>query len=345
MAGEREWLLVDTLGSAPSVVCVGRRQMAGLPELTTVLSRNASLRDLLAALGGIGDHVGEVRLVRGRKGQQLHIRPVALPDGQVHGAQVWIGKQGEQPPPRPLAGAWWWDVAKAESVEDEESFRTRAFPGGYRRHKAIAADLRMLVDPLDESTGLGFVLSGKPGEAYDSIWTHQSADAEYVRIRFSAHISVDADGGRHVRGVDTNVDIDPRSWQHPRPTMIARVVSLATRRKGEHCALMLDPEAFTLWRWWNDPPLWLGDAYQPQLHPEDRPVLLSLLAGLRGRADPGSGRNRAVLRLMGAGGEWLEAEVEADLAPLDMAYAEFGVSSNTVRNSVLLRFKLVEPDA
>lgn len=108
--GDGEWLVIETLSDAPTVVAAGSRARKWRP-LSNVF-RGSSLAMVHKLVGVVVDNLKDSQtLVDLTPGTRLaYARPILGPGRQVHAVMVWLGSRDENPPPPPGALGWTWDV-------------------------------------------------------------------------------------------------------------------------------------------------------------------------------------------------------------------------------------------
>lgn len=118
------WLLVETLAPArgPTIVAdgprarewtnlsrAGRSLGAGASALAAAAVDTAVVAVPAAASGPGAESAADGRIVVSEGGWTVIAVPVFCSFGAVHGVQLWVGAEGQQPPPRRAVAAWDWD--------------------------------------------------------------------------------------------------------------------------------------------------------------------------------------------------------------------------------------------
>ena len=107
-----DWLLVETLGSEPAVVALGR-QLQNLVPITAFLRRNAGRAAIQSAIAESLQTSQSLASLTPKNDRVIHTEPVVMSDGRVHGVHVWSGPAGDEPPERPIPGPLKWDMTRA----------------------------------------------------------------------------------------------------------------------------------------------------------------------------------------------------------------------------------------
>ncbi|WP_197288436.1 GAF domain-containing protein [Nocardia sp. NRRL S-836] len=121
-----DWLLVETFGGVrqePTVLAVGNNPK-NMVSVRSVLGRRPFLPDVLGTTARVvvGREPVEARTTTGRR--RVIAYPLLAHSGDpVHGVQVWVGPLGEEPPPRPSAGAWHINLARHVSSRSDDLLR------------------------------------------------------------------------------------------------------------------------------------------------------------------------------------------------------------------------------
>src|SRR6201995_235468 len=107
MAGD--WLLVETLGTEPAVVALGR-QLRNLVPITVFLRRNPRLAAIQAAIAESLQTSKSLVSITPKNDRVIRPEPVLMSDGRIHGVHVWSGPPEQEPPERPVPGPLKWDM-------------------------------------------------------------------------------------------------------------------------------------------------------------------------------------------------------------------------------------------
>ncbi|WP_068020820.1 GAF domain-containing protein [Nocardia mexicana] len=103
-----DWLLVETLGSEPTVVADGRRAREWTSVSRSRRTVGPKAADLMTTLVDRLRHGSDPEVRIAADGLCGVVLPVRCAFGSVHGVQLWVGESGDRPPPRPAVAAWDW---------------------------------------------------------------------------------------------------------------------------------------------------------------------------------------------------------------------------------------------
>ncbi|MET9225599.1 GAF domain-containing protein [Lentzea sp. NPDC003310] len=322
-----EWLLIETFDGVrqePTVLAVGNNPK-NMVSVHSVLGRGPFLPDVLGAIARvvIGREPVEARTTTGKR--RVIAYPLLAYGGEpVHGVQLWVGPLGEEPPPRPAAGAWHINLAQHVSSRSDDLLRLYGTRADRWRNEHDLAELfayKRLQTNSDESKALALIVNATAGAEHLATWTVNRDDGIRRAVRFACRcVETQTPGGRSelvVRGI--TYDIGPAeavpAAPPPMPVLLAQQVLAAEARPGRWRAIV-DLRTMRLLKWVDNPMpgvAWtLGTSHRPGIHREDLRTALGLSDELAS-----SGRARGVLRLRAADGGWMKANVSAALMALD----------------------------
>jgi len=254
--------------------------------------------------------------------RQLIGEPLASFRGHVHAVYVFYGPMGEQPPPRPMAGAWYFNLTSGAIGGSDDLLDLYGQPPERRHQERYTAEAFGRLSPAaDESGALALIVQAKPGMEYQGRrWTVQRDDGETIFVNLWCRVVAEAgEGGREevvARGVTQAIGPGVAAPSAPVPlvTIEQRVVA-AEYRQGWHRAIV-DHGTMALVRWL-DPPMpgiaWEIDAlHRPAIHRADLRRAREMSARLAT-----SSRVEGVLRLRTIEGGWQAVHVTASLMLLD----------------------------
>ena len=324
---ERSWILAETFRGPrhePTVLAFGL-EPKGMKPLGAVVRGGGYLPEVRAMIVNVAA-TGRQYSGPSRDGRrQLIGVPLASAGGRVHGVYAWYGPAGEDPPPRPAAGAWHFNLADGTTNRSDDLFDLYGTPpGAARQYVGYTAEAFPRLDPgPDEPGALAVLVQAKPGmECQGRKWIvrRESLGDVFVNLWCRAMEETGA-GGRPeviVRGITqaTGRAATALSEPHPIVTIQQRVIE-AEYRPGRHRAIV-DLRTLSLVRWVApDPPMpgiaWeVSAGHKPAIHRED----LRRAREMSGRLATSS-RVEGVLRLRAASGGWQAVHVAASLMLLD----------------------------
>jgi hypothetical protein len=317
------WLLIETFGGEghqePSVIAVGRT-VKRMVSLASVLGRGRYLADVRALVAQVAES-GEPLHLKSRDGRRQmigHPLPVA---GRVHGVFAWLGGLGEQPPPRDLAGAWYFNLTRDTTVRSDDLFEVYGVaPAGRQYERRIAEMFGRLVTNADEASGLALLVRSQPGDEHQATWAVRREDNGQLRAanfacRVIAEPGHDGQEETIVRGITHDIGAAEQTPSAPPPMVLAQQVIAAEKQPGKHRAI-INLRRLTLIRWVDDPMpgvAWQLDAeHPPAIHPGDLPVAKQMSASLATHSPV-----KGVLRVRSVTGGWMPVAVSARLMLLD----------------------------
>ncbi len=307
-----DWMLVETLGSEPTVVAQGAHTKNLIP-ISSLLRRNPHLMAIQTAISETVRGKGGLSSITPKNDCVIRTEVVAMSDGRIHGVQMWIGSADEDPPPRPEVGSMLWDLTNGTATDTVESLKI----GGWdpttqpTQGRAFADDLpRRDLNP-HEAEVISMLIKPRPGVTICTTWDVTDYHGEQITIGFVA---------RSLEELDADVDGDgaPRlvcramTWRSVHEGKGSTEASLAERilaglaRPGVHRALV-DPAHWMLVKWLDDPAPFFdwraGMSSEQAVHPHDRPTAAAMAAGF----DEGS--VSGVLRVIARDGSWTPVHV------------------------------------
>lgn len=317
------WLLIETFGGEghdePSVIGLGRAPKRMVP-LASVLGRGRYLDDvrgLVARVAGSGERVQAASL-DGRR--QMFGDPLICFSGRIHGVYVWTGDPGEQPPPRDLAGAWYFNLTTGKIGGSDDLLDLYGVaPENRQRERFTAEAFGRLQPNADEASALALLVRAQPGDEHQATWTVRRDDGGLRAVNLACRVVAETrdDGGAEVvvRGITHDIGPADSTPSAPRSMMLAQQVLAAERTAGKHRAIM-HLRNLTLVRWIDDPMpgvAWENNAeHRPAIHPDDLPLARRMSDRLA-TAEQSEG----VLRVRSVTGKWMPVAVVARLMLLD----------------------------
>lgn len=189
MTMQHEWLLLETLGSAPAVVADGTARRDFVP-LSEYLRKTAHLSAIQTAVSEtITTRTGLDSLTPKQK-RIIRTEPVVMSDGRVHGVQLWIGPANAEPAERPLVGTVRWNLSTGVASSSSQAVAVRGGDPDAEplQIRSFADDLP--IGPLTEGEIklIAMVLRRTPGEAVGGTLEVHGADGEPVTETFAARM-------------------------------------------------------------------------------------------------------------------------------------------------------------
>lgn len=328
----QDWLLIETLGTEPTVVAVGRQPKKMVP-LPVFLPRNRYLSTITDVLRSTVEEKTPVRFTIAGTDRIVITHPLILPTGDVHGAQLWFGDSSSPPPQRPIAGAWAWNIVTNAVTLDEGCLYvngiTKRSPGEVQ---SIAESFQNIEPNPDEADALAKLVTARPGEWHSATWDGKGDDGEARRVHFSARICADPVTSESiVRGVNINVGGVGPARPEQRPVILEQRILAAVAEPGTYRALV-NLRTLRLLKWIGEPMPELSWEFdptgEPQLHPDDLDTAKEMARGLRTSSSGAVLKTEADLRLRSRDGGWISVHITAHLTLLD---------ENTTAALVILR--------
>jgi hypothetical protein len=317
-AGERGWLLIETLGwprEAPSIV-----NWAGRPREFVPLEK--PLKNVVGRVKRAIEEVARTREPLSIIGAGVRIEAYGhWVDGRMHAVQYWSGRESDPVPPRPAAGAWWIDCTDMTAMASPEYADMSQMPLEVRgRPRSVAVMFTTVETDPKESLAIRKMVLGQPGDRNQSVWTVNLPDGGAFRSHFATRLYRQPGWNGepdHVvcRGVSVEVEMPPAGGPEPIVLLQHQLLESSTR-PGEYRAL-LALESLRLIRWVHGSPVppgiaWEGRAGEPEpaVHPDDRRVMIDMAKGLDRQSTAGSLRVRAL------DGGWIRIHATANLVAL-----------------------------
>jgi hypothetical protein len=297
-----EWLLVETLGSdtEPTVVAEGAR-FRGWTSLSRAL--RASGPAVVRAAADTVERCVDVPEARSRvvvDRLQVVAVPVVCAFGSVHGVQLWLGPDGEVPPPRRGVAAWDW-LSDTELAHHGPGLEELVFA-------RAAEDVQVVRTPPEvfgrmvRFDGRVAYLAVVAGSDRSGRWQGDVAfrgDDDRVR-NFQLVVRVTRDARRVTRAlVHETTDACP-----PQPNAGLAMTRMAARASDAGIGFV-DLTTALIYEWTNDPPAPLDrwSTERPRLHPDDVAGFREACAKLYTGAV--AGECELVVRVRFAGTGWL----------------------------------------
>jgi Family of unknown function (DUF5628)/Domain of unknown function (DUF5593) len=311
-----DWLLVETLGSEPTVVAQGR-QTKNLVPISAFLRRNPNLMAIQSAIGeSVRAGVG-LSSITPKNDRVIRTEVVRMSDGRIHGVHVWIGPPELDPPDRPIPGPLIWDLTSGTATDTTESLWNSGWDPekAPTNGRAFADDLpRRDLNP-SEAKVLSMAIKPEAGTMFCSTWDITDFNGEPITIGFVSRVlQEDQDDGSErliCRAMNwRSVREDPAV---PHDYLAQRILDGLARPGAHRC--LVDLKNWTLLKWLDDPvPFfdWRASmAGDHVVHSEDRGRMAKMAAEF------GTGTVSGVLRMKANGGGWTPVHVTVNRIQLE----------------------------
>ena len=285
-----DWMLVETLGSEPTVVAQGAHTKNLIP-ISSLLRRNPHLMAIQTAISETVRGGSGLSSITPKNDCVIRTEVVAMSDGRIHGVQMWIGAADEDPPPRPEVGSLVWDLTNRTATDTVESLKIGGWDATAQptQGRAFADDLpRRDLNP-HEAEVISMLIRPRPGVTICTTWDVTDHRGEQITIGFVARSLEELDDDDSPRLVCRAM-----TWRSVHEGKGGSEASLAERilaslaRPGVHRALV-DPAHWMLVKWLDDPAPFFdwraGMSSEQAIHPHDRPAVRAVLV----TSDPNPG--------------------------------------------------------
>lgn len=321
---ERSWILVEKFRGPEheaTVLSIGQEPKRMRP-LGSVIRGGGYLPAVRAMIDEVAASGKPFRGTTRDGRRQLVGEPLASFRGHVHGVYVFYGPVGEDPPPRPAAGAWYFNLTTGAIGGSDDLLDLYGEPPERRHRERFTAEAFGRLSPAaDEPGALAMIVQARPGTEYQGRrWTVERDDGQTILVNLWCRaVAETGEGGREevvARGITQAIGPVAAAPGAPAPlvTIEQRVVE-AEYRPGRHRAIV-DHRNLSLVRW-VDPPMpgiaWEIDApHRPAIHRADLRRAREMSARLATSSHVGG-----VLRLRTTEGGWRAVQVTASLMLLD----------------------------
>ncbi|MBF6171277.1 GAF domain-containing protein [Nocardia blacklockiae] len=299
-----DWLLVETLGpeSEPTIVADGGRPRAwtsvsrprrtfgtAAAELAATLVERARAAEPEVRLGAGGLHGAAV--------------PIRCAFGDIHGVQVWVGSEGEQPPPRRPVAAWDW-LSETELAHHGPGLEELVFARAPEQVAAVRTPPEVfgrMVRFDGRMEYLAVVAGTDPAARWQGEADFLGDDGRVRGIRMIVRVH------RLARHVTRALVYDVTDLRPPQPVP-ELAMTRAVARAAEVGIGFVELAMGLVYEWTNEPPpplhRWLTE--RPLLHPDD---LADYRAACRAIRTGASARELAV-RVRFSDTDWIAVSVE-----------------------------------
>lgn len=311
----RDWLLVETLGSEPAVVALGR-QLKNLVPISAFLRRNPNLAAIRTAIAETMQTSQSLVSITPKSDRVIRTEPVLMSDGRMHGVHVWSGPATAEPLARPIPGPLKWDLTAGIATDTPESLANNG-----KNPEVEDTDGRAFAENWpsrdlkpNESKVLALAVNPEPGRTLCATWDGTDWQGNPIRVGFVARNSVEPgpDGRDHLIARGMNWRADPAAPAEPTNHLAERILQ-GLAQPGVHRALA-DLNNWTLLKWLDEPcPFydWKRSMRPPRVYPDDEPLLAAMTEEFA------TGPAARVLRLPGYDGGWVPVHVTVNRVELE----------------------------
>ncbi len=170
------WLLVETFGGGegrdPTVIALGQTAKR-MVALKSVLGRGGYIRPVREMIDQVAATGEAFRGMTPDGRRRLIADPLISFAGRVNGVYAWAGRAGEQPPPRAVAGAWYFNrTTRLIGGSDGLLDLYGVAPEDRERQRLTAEAFTRLLPGNDHSAALALLVRAEPGNDEFSIRTN-----------------------------------------------------------------------------------------------------------------------------------------------------------------------------
>ncbi|MEO8815681.1 MAG: PAS domain-containing protein [Mycobacterium sp.] len=311
-----DWLLVETLGSEPTVVAQGRR-LENLVPVAQFLRRSPQLTAIQMAIAeSVRTEQSLASITPKKNARVIRTEPVLMSDGRMHGVHVWSGPADVDPQERPIPGPMKWDLTLGVATETPESLANSGKdPEVEATHgRAFAEELPARDFNPDESKLLAATIRPEPGQFICNSWDITDFHGVMIRVGFVARTAWEATpGGRDhlvARGMNWRGQLDGAVQQ---PELLTQQALHGLAQPGVH-RVVVDIRDWRPLKWLDDPcPFydWRGSVDTPRVHPDDEALISRMTAEFV------NGPTSGILRMRQPGGGWAPVHVTVNRIELE----------------------------
>jgi Family of unknown function (DUF5628)/Domain of unknown function (DUF5593) len=311
-----DWLLVETLGTEPAVVAMGR-QLRNLVPITSFLRRNPRRAAIQSAIAESLQTGQSLVSLTPKNDRVIRTEPVVMSDGRIHGVHVWSGPAGDDPPERPVPGPLKWDMTLGVATDTAESLTNmgRNVELEDPEERAFAecwpsGDLKP-----NEGRALAAAVRFEPGHTVCDTWDGTDWQGNHIRVSFVARNGLEPGGDDrdHMIARGMNWRAEPAE-RPPSSDRLAQQILSGLAQPGVHRALF-DPHSWTLLKWLDEPCPFYDwrriTAGAPRMHPSDAATMAAMTAEFA------AGATCRVLRMPGYDGGWVPVHVTVNRVEID----------------------------
>lgn len=309
----REWLLLETLGDEPTVIASGTQPRNMVP-LSTFLRRNRHLGVIRRAIAATAKTNRAISTDEATAGVALDVRPVAMPDGRVHGVWLWAGPSAPPVDPPEAAGAV---VLNADTgmLHISPGSAVALGIGSDVKHDSIsvAEFYRYIAPNPGETDALGLIVTATEGMSYCATWPGRDDHGDPTLLHFCSRLVVEPnDNGEPERlGRAINIRVGSPAAQVP---LLEQQLLNAAGEPGSFRSLVTISTRVLI-KWIDTPPAelhWEHDPLdRPKIHPDDEANANFMIDNVL------HGNTEAVVRFRCRDDSWMPLRASACLVKLN----------------------------
>ncbi|TDZ75574.1 GAF domain-containing protein [Mycobacteroides salmoniphilum] len=268
----REWLLLETLGDEPTVIASGNQPRNMVP-LSAFLRRNRNLGLIRRIITAATKANRAASIGPPDSDSVIDIRPIAMPDGRVHGVWLWTGSTRPSAPPPAEGGAVVLN-ADTGALHMSDGAALAMGMAATEPHAEISMPelYRYLAPNPGETDVLGLIVTATEGMTYSATWPGVDSLGNPTLCHFASRLVVEPNNEGVPERLGRAINLRVGRPAPPVPLLEQQVLE-ATAEPGAYRALVMiasrklikwiDPPA-PEWHWEFDP---LG---RPKIHPDDQ---------------------------------------------------------------------------
>lgn len=314
-----DWLLLETIGTEPTVVASGNQPRNMVP-LSSFLRRSRNLRLIHRAVNAATSANRCATVALSDPNLVIDVRPLAMPDGRVHGCWLWAGATAAVTPPPAAAGAALLDPETAVlHLSDGAALAIGMSPDEPHTELVLAQMYQYADPPSDETEVLRLMVTATEGMTYSATWPGTDYLGNPTRCHFAARLVIEPDSNGAARRLSRAVNLRVGNAEPVEPILEQRLLE-ATREPGCPRALVMISSRKLIK--WIDPPLpewhWEYDPLErPKVHPDDADALGRMID------DSALGISEAAIRFRRHDGGWTVLHCTAQMVSVgdDAPYA------------------------
>ncbi|TDZ95609.1 GAF domain-containing protein [Mycobacteroides salmoniphilum] len=268
----REWLLLETLGDEPTVIASGNQPRNMVP-LSAFLRRNRNLGLIRRIITAATKANRAASIGPPDSDSVIDIRPIAMPDGRVHGVWLWTGSTPPAAPPPAEGGAVVLNTdTGALHMSDGAALAMGMAATEPHAEISMPQLYRYLAPNPGETDVLGLIVTATEGMTYSATWPGVDSVGNPTLCHFASRLVVEPNKEGVPERLGRAINLRVGRPAPPVPLLEQQVLE-ATAEPGAYRALVMiasrklikwiDPPA-PEWHWEFDP---LG---RPKIHPDDQ---------------------------------------------------------------------------
>ncbi|AKC40058.1 Uncharacterised protein [Mycolicibacterium phlei] len=268
----REWLLLETLGDEPTVIASGSQPRNMIP-LSAFLRRNRNLGLIRRVITAATKANKAASIGPPDSDSVIDIRPIAMPDGRVHGVWLWTGAAPPSSDPPREGGAVVLN-ADTGALHISDGAALAMGMAATEPHARISMPelYRYLAPNPGETDVLGLIVTATEGMTYSATWPGVDSEGNPTLCHFASRLVLETNRQGVPERLGRAINLRVGQPAPPVPLLEQQILE-ATAEPGMYRALVMiasrklikwiDPPA-PEWHWEFDP---LG---RPKIHPDDQ---------------------------------------------------------------------------